>query len=82
MSKANDRMISKIEDIEKYGLKAKGKGELLKFLNGTRLNSSQTVLAKCYDCMCYYSDGKNDCEVPECPNYAKMPYRGQTEEKT
>lgn len=81
MSEENDRLTSKINDIEKFGKKARGKGELLKYLGGARISALQTILAKCYECMGYYIDGKNDCKVPLCPNYPKMPYRGKEEER-
>jgi len=64
--------------INKLGLSARGKQELLKHLGGKKLNSTQRLRAKCYSCMGYYADGKMDCQVPECPLYPKMPYRSKT----
>jgi hypothetical protein len=58
-----------------YGIKAKGRNELIKHLNGQRLTRKQAAYAKCYDCMCGYIDGKNDCRIPDCPLYPFMPYR-------
>lgn len=63
------------ERVEKYGLKAIGKSELLKYLDGRRLTPMQTIKSKCYECMGYYADGKEDCGIEDCPNYAYMPYR-------
>ena len=42
--------LKKIADIEKYGKVARGKKELIKFLEGKRLTLKQAILAKCYDC--------------------------------
>jgi len=35
----------------------------------------QMILAKCYECMAYYGDGKIDCKIPLCPLYPLMPFR-------
>ncbi len=55
--------------------KARGNKELKKHLLGDRLTQRQAILAKCADCMGYYFDGKVDCQLPDCPLYAFMPYR-------
>jgi len=54
---------------------AKGKAEIMRQRSGKRLSYKQAVLAKCYECMGYYADGKLDCEIPDCPLYGFMPYR-------
>jgi len=59
------------------GRKAKGNTELTKHLKGIRLTQRQMILAKCYDCMNGYLDGKVDCKIKECPLYPFMPYRGK-----
>lgn len=59
--------------IEKAPL-AKGKKELLRHLDKERLTLKQAVIAKCYDCMGFYSDGKVDCKMPDCSLYPFMPY--------
>ncbi len=41
---------------------------------GVRLTMKQMILAKCYDCMGKYADGKADCKIPECSLYPVMPY--------
>jgi hypothetical protein len=56
------------------GILARGRNELKKHLNGGRLTFKQAILAKCYDCMGFYADGKADCAIPECPLYPVMPY--------
>ena len=35
----------------------------------------KSILAKCWDCIGHYVDGKKDCENPTCPLYSYMPYR-------
>ncbi|MBN2180139.1 MAG: hypothetical protein JW743_12025 [Deltaproteobacteria bacterium] len=61
-------------DIEKYGITASGKRELLKYLSGERLTRKEAMLAKCYECMNGYTDGKVDCQVESCPLYPYMPF--------
>ena len=68
-------MQHRIESIEQYGIKAKGRQEYLKHLRGYRLTQQQAIHAKCYDCLGMYVDGKVDCRVPACPLYRYMPYR-------
>ena len=72
MSSETDR---RIKHIEEFGITARGRKELLNHLNGGRLTIRQMVLAKCFDCMGYFADGKVDCEMPDCPLYPLMPYR-------
>ena len=64
----------KLEDVEKYGLTARGKQELLKYLEGDRLTRKEAMLAKCYECNNGYADGKTDCHVKDCPLYPFMPF--------
>jgi len=63
-----------ISDIKKHGKTARGKKELLKHLDGCRLTLRQATLAKCFDCCGYYSDGKVDCKMPDCPLHDFMPF--------
>ena len=67
--------MNKYQQIKDVGSGARGKGELLKHLDGNRLTQRQAILAKCYDCMGYYADGKVSCEIPECPLFPFMRYR-------
>tara|TARA_B100000315_G_scaffold94826_1_gene87156 strand:+ start:9657 stop:9863 length:207 start_codon:yes stop_codon:yes gene_type:complete len=62
--------------MEVDGIKAQGRKELKKYLIGEKITFKQAVLAKCYECMCGYNDGKVSCEIPECPLYRFMPYKG------
>ncbi len=65
-----------LQDIETNGVAGKGKKEMVRHLEGERLTTRQMIIAKCYDCMGYYSDGRGqDCEIPECSLYPLMPYR-------
>ncbi|MBW2645073.1 MAG: hypothetical protein JRE23_02640 [Deltaproteobacteria bacterium] len=64
----------KYEDVEKYGLTAQGKRELLKYLAGGKLTRKETMLAACYECMNGYADGKVDCGIESCPMYPYMPF--------
>ena len=67
----NSKLIS---DIQKYGKTARGKKELLKHLEGGRLTLRQATLAKCYDCLCYMVDGRQDCKMPSCCLYPFMTF--------
>ena len=63
--------------------KAKGGKELQRYLlDNKRLSPRQMVIAKCYECMEGYIDGKIDCGIPECPCYGLMPYNGQPKIKS
>ena len=53
----------------------RGKRELLKHMDGKELTYKEAVTAKCFECCCGYTDGRNDCKVPDCPIYGFMPYR-------
>jgi len=69
-----------VEWIKKQGKTAKGKNEYLNYMEyGTRLSPKQAILANCYQCLGFYMDGKNDCEIPDCPLYPFMPYRKDVE---
>jgi hypothetical protein len=63
------------ELINKNGKLAKGKREILRYFYGLKLTARQAIIAKCYDCMGYFVDGKNDCKMKYCPLYEFMPYR-------
>ena len=58
-----------------YGIQAQGKNQLKKHLDGKTLTRGQALLAKCYECMSGYVDGRVDCEIPDCPLYQYMPYK-------
>jgi len=64
----------KAEEIEKYGIRAKGQAELIKFAQGNELTRGEAMLAKCYECNGGYTDGAKDCKAKVCPLYGYMPY--------
>ncbi len=67
--------MEKLKSIDKYGKQAKGRKELIAHLEGKRLTLRQMILAKCYDCMGFFADGRVDCNIPECALYPVMIYR-------
>jgi len=54
---------------------ARGRRELEAYRQGKKLTYRQACLAKCYECMGGYADGKVDCEIPGCPLYGFMPFK-------
>lgn len=54
---------------------AKGKKELVGYYEGKEISRKEAMLAKCYECMGYFIDGKVDCKIKRCPMYQYMPYR-------
>lgn len=69
MNKTQER----IAIVEK-GASARGKKELLAHLYGERQTARQAIFSKCYDCTCYFADGRVDCGMPLCPLYPFMAY--------
>ncbi len=65
----------KIEEIEKYSRRVKGKSQLLKYLSGERLTPRQAIIAKCYECCGYCVDGIEICTIENCPLYPYSPFR-------
>jgi hypothetical protein len=61
----------------KNGILAKGKKELEAYHSREKLTPLKAVLAKCYECMGRYIDGRRDCQVTDCPLYEFMPYKGK-----
>jgi hypothetical protein len=64
-------------DIEKNGKLAQGKTEYLRYLRGEKLSRKEAMLARCYDCMGYFVDGRADCVTFSCPMYPFMIFRGK-----
>jgi len=73
--------ISLFEYVETNGPRAKGRSEIVRHLSDQKLTFKQAIHAKCYDCMGYYIDGKADCQMPNCPLYAFMPYNPNHERR-
>ena len=67
------KLQQRIETVENGAL-AKGKKELLAHLYDERLTARQAIAAKCYDCMCFFVDGRRDCEMKLCALYPFMTY--------
>lgn len=63
------------------GVRARGRKELIRYMEGEKLTYREAVLAKCYDCMGGYVDSRHDCGIPTCSLYPFMPYRDWTEGK-
>ena len=57
---------------------SKGRNMMLKHLSHERLTQREMILAKCFDCMGGYIDGRIDCQMDNCPLYPVMPYREQS----
>ena len=66
----------KFTPVTEFGIRAKGRKELIKADRGESLTRGEAILAKCYECMGGYDDGRNDCLVSTCPLHQYMPYRG------
>lgn len=60
---------------------SQGKTLMMKHLNGEHLSPKEAIIAKCADCSAGYMDGRKDCETPDCPLYAYMPYRKDKQAK-
>ena len=71
-----------IKFVEKYGVKALGKKELIKYLEKKRITPMEAIIAKCYDCMGYFIDGRNDCKAMNCPLHCFMQYNPKRSKRT
>ena len=60
----------------KTGKGSKGQSYYRKFLNGGSVTYKGAVLAKCFECMGYYTDGRIDCGDTSCPLSPFRPYQG------
>lgn len=74
----NEKIIS---DIKRHGKTARGRQELLKYLDGGRLTLKQAVLAHCYSCLGYYADGKQDCNMSKCSLHPFMAYNANRQKQ-
>ena len=73
-NKKRGAMLERIANLKEKGAKAKGRSELLKHFENKKLNGGDAIIAKCYECMNCYADGRCDCVIPSCPLYPWMPY--------
>lgn len=55
-------------------LTGSGSTDLKRHLAGEPLTLGQAVRAKCCECMCNYVDGRQSCEMPDCPLFPFHPY--------
>ena len=46
----------------------------------SKLSRKEAMEAKCFDCLGWYDDGRQDCLMPKCPMYRYMPYRDKKPE--
>ena len=67
-----------IKEWESYSTSS-GRTHQLRHLRGEKLTYREAGLAKCAECCCGYADGRHDCEIPACPLYQFMPYKGKSE---
>jgi hypothetical protein len=65
-----------IKEYESYPVSS-GRTQYLRYLHGEKLTYMEAVHAKCAECCGGYVDGRYDCEIPTCPLYQFMPYKGQ-----
>ena len=68
-------MNSLMDMVDKHGIVSKGKQSLLNHLNGEKITRKEAMDAKCYDCMGYFVDGRQDCLVKHCPLFPFRPYK-------
>jgi len=52
-----------------------GQDAYKKAINGKHITRKEAMLAKCYECMGYYQDCKQDCSGISCPLYQYYPYK-------
>jgi hypothetical protein len=64
----------KIAKIAEIGKECSGRRELVSFLEGKSITRVQAIKALCYECMGYYSDGRECCGCTECPLFPFTPY--------
>ena len=59
------------------GAASQGKTAFIKFITGKPIARKEAALAKCFECMGYFQDGRIDCQGYDCPLYLFYPYKGQ-----
>jgi hypothetical protein len=75
IEKLEEHFRQQIGQWKRFGIKAKGKEELLGHFNGDDLTRQEAIAAHCYECMGGYGDGEDrDCQNPPCPLYPYHPY--------
>ena len=71
-----------IKEIEANGLNARGKKELIAHLKGEKIKRSAAMRAQCYQCMGYFTDGREECIIETCPMYEYRSFKHKGEDET
>ena len=74
--------MNRLEEVKKYGKKAKGKLPLIRHLEGKRITRKDAIDAKCYECNGYCADGVEECNIRDCPLWPYSPFRRKDESST
>ena len=66
-----------VEQFERKNKRQSFQGEdaYFRFLKGGKITRREAMLAKCYECMGGYDDGKMDCCGESCPIFPFYPYK-------
>jgi len=67
--------MDRLEEVKKYGRKARGHLSLVRYLSGERLTRQKSIEAKCYECCGYCVDGVKPCTIKGCPLWPYSPFR-------
>ncbi|RLB07735.1 MAG: hypothetical protein DRG27_06255 [Deltaproteobacteria bacterium] len=70
-----DRAKWRAKIVKKYGKRAVGKRQLIRYLSGEKISRTEAIKAKCYDCMGYCADGISECKDKDCPLWAYSQFR-------
>jgi len=62
-------------------MRAIGQKEDHKHREGKRNSPKSAIRAKCYQCMCSYDDGREECGIATCALYPYMPYTQKSVER-
>lgn len=72
-----------LEIVKEEGKQYRGRKEFIAHLEGKSLSKAQAILAACYECMGWYMDGVEDCQMKSCPLHPYMPYnKDKTKRRT
>ena len=72
--------MERLQEVRKYGRKAKGYMSLVRYLSGERLTRQKSIEAKCYECSGYCADGIRPCTITTCPLWPYSPFRNGEKE--
>lgn len=71
------RKLTRLKDVKKYGMRAKGQREYINYLEGKKTGLRDGVAGHCYDCMGWMADGKLPCPDELCSLHKWSPYSNQ-----